>query len=323
LYNTAKKKSNCAEIMTIIEENAVSKTPYVYSFAIIDKNNIEDKLSYYLMKISYDFISRHTKIEYARDLNGENKLFDNLRLAYNRKLFLHSHEGKLDNDDKVFAKNGEGIKIQQKIMSIITYDITIENYNDIINDIDIKIINIFRDLNIDSYDDFIYTKFTDNLQIHKVSIDNLHNLEPDNIKEINKNLDLIKQEIEGLFNQLLDYLGLQLNYPLDSIDNFFAMKEKAVTNDSNVFGYFDLQTMEIKTIDYVNINDFNNDFFKIVCIDKYNNIYKTYTSMKLLDFTRYFANVNISPSENYEALYSDTIIYNILYANKNKDKISL
>jgi len=83
--------------------------------------------------------------------------------------------------------------------------------------------------------------------------------------------------------------------------------------------------MKIKIIDGVYIDKIDNDFFKIVSVDKYNKIHKTHISMKLLDFTRYNATYaeKIGENEDVELYNSDTIIYNIIYANKNKDKISL
>ena len=113
--------------------------------------------------------------------------------------------------------------------------------------------------------------------------------------------------------------------PLESVDKYFEMKSRRI-NDKKL-RYYDLSSMKIKIIDGVNIDKIYNDFFKIVSVDKYNKIHKTYTSMKLLDFTRYNVNATyaekIGVNEDVELYNSDTIIYNIIYANKNKDKISL
>lgn len=460
LYNTAKKKSNCAEILTIIEENAVSKSPYVYTFAIIDKNSIEDKLSYFLLKIRYDFNTRNTKIEYGKDLNGENKLFDKLLLDYDRKLFLRAGD-KIDKDNTVFQDTDSGIKLQKDILSIVDEKITIDNYSEKLPKIiQLTLFNdIFRELNSldlkDKFTDTIGYKIRDiskgnyNLEkypyddneyvivkswkkflltskeiddhtvkhktkherthkhaspsgsvatthkpqydskgfhIHKhihylsdpkynaevnhnkgyviyddvniailtargytdVSIDNkpidyyndkLYNensyvliageyyvpnvIETDTNNLKNKTLDEINQNLKDIFDFLLDYLELQLNYPLESVNSYFIMQSR----DSNKkkLRYYDLSSMKIKIIDGVNIDKIDNDFFKIVSVDKYNKINKTYTSMKLLDFTRYNATYaeKIGENEDVELYNSDTIIYNIIYANKNKDKISL
>ena len=48
--------------------------------------------------------------------------------------------------------------------------------------------------------------------------------------------------------------------------------------------------------------------------DKDGNTIKTYTANKLIEFTKEFAK---------NKSYNTSIIYNILFANKNKDKISL
>lgn len=390
LYNTAKKKSNCAEILTIIEENAVSKSPYVYTFAIIDKNSIEDKLSYFLLKIRYDFNTRNTKIEYGKDLNGENKLFDKLLLDYDRKFFLRAGD-KIDKDNPVFKDTEESRKLQKDILYIVDEKITIDNYyeklpkitqdtlfTDIFNElnssilkdgftntIDIKIREIRNDKTkldnirsgyvivkswkifsqtaenhtpsnlgytdvsdstnplIDYYNDKLYNEnsyvsIADKYYVPDDIETNTNNLKNNTLDEINENL-------KEIFDFLLDYLGLQLNYPLESVNNYFNMQSRNSNNKK--LRYYDLSSMKIKIIDGVNIDKIDNDFFKIVSVDKYNKIHKTYTSMKLLDFTRYTANATyakkIDEAEDVELYNSDTIIYNIIYANKNKDKISL
>ena len=385
LYNTAKKNSNCAEILTIIEENAVSKSPYVYTFAIIDKDNIEDKLSYFLLKIRYDFNTRNTKIEYGKDLNGENKLFDKLLLDYERKLFLRAGD-KLDKDNTVFKDTEESRKLQKDILSIVK-EITIDNYyeklpkitqdtlfTDIFNElnssilkdgftntIDIKIREIRNDKTkldnirsgyviVKSWKKFLPTAKNptpSNLGYTDVSIDNkpidyykdeLYNnnsyvliageyyvpnvIETDTNNLKNKTLDEINQNLKDIFDFLLDYLELQLNYPLESVNSYFIMQSR----DSNKkkLRYYDLASMKIKIIDGVYIDKIDNDFFKIVSVDKYNKIHKTHISMKLLDFTRYNATYEKNgKNEDFELYSSDNIIYNIIYANKNKDKISL
>jgi len=466
LYNTAKKKSNCAEILTIIEENAVSKSPYVYTFAIIDKNSIEDKLSYFLLKIRYDFNTRNTKIEYGKDLNGENKLFDKLLLDYDRKLFLRVGNKIEDKNNPVFKDTEESRKLQKDILSIVK-EITIDNYyeklpkitqdtlfTDIFNElnssilkdgftntIDIKIREIRNDKTkldnirsgyviVKSWKKFLPTaeERADHTQqhshnhshdddVHKlgyghalssisspssthvywvpqpregdhyidhthyisdpdvanqedhdpsydvyddvniailtargytdVSIDNkpidyykdeLYNnnsyvliageyyvpnvIETDTNNLKNKTLDEINQNLKDIFDFLLDYLELQLNYPLESVNSYFIMQSR----DSNKkkLRYYDLASMKIKIIDGVYIDKIDNDFFKIVSVDKYNKIHKTHISMKLLDFTRYNATYEKNgKNEDFELYSSDNIIYNIIYANKNKDKISL
>lgn len=462
LYNTAKKKSNCAEILTIIEENAVSKSPYVYSFAIIDKDNIEDKLSYFLLKIRYDFNTRNTKIEYGKDLNGENKLFDKLLLDYNRKLFLHADNNKINKDNTVFQDDDSGKALQEKILSIVN-EITIDNYSeklpeiiqetlfikifeglgltgskseftgtvainkklqdinsdkvalddiitninndDIINKV---LVNSWKELSITDDDRTKHTQehshghdfaivahhhaditsshpraplHTTHMHTHYISdptykdkdnhddgyevhddiniailtarsytdvsvsgkpIDYYNNklfnknsyffinskyyvpdkfeTDPENL--INNKLDKINENLKDIFDFLLDYLGLQLNYPLESVNNYFNMKSRNSNNKK--LRYYDLASMKIKIIDGVNIDKIDNDFFKIVSVDKYNKIHKTYTSMKLLDFTRYNATYEKIGEKDDNSLYSsDNIIYNIIYANKNKDKISL
>ena len=86
-------------------------------------------MSYFLLKIRYDFNTRNTKIEYGKDLNGENKLFDKLLLDYNRKLFLLADNKKIDNDNTVFQDNESGKALQKKILSIVN-EITIDNYSE-------------------------------------------------------------------------------------------------------------------------------------------------------------------------------------------------
>ena len=64
----------------------------------------------------------------------------------------------------------------------------------------------------------------------------------------------------------------------------------------------------------INMAAINSNKYKYLCTDKNGNIIKTYTANKLVEFTKEFSN---------NSSYNTTIINNILFANKNKDKISL
>ena len=68
------------------------------------------------------------------------------------------------------------------------------------------------------------------------------------------------------------------------------------------------------SINNINMESLNSTKYKFVCVDKDGNVIKTYTANKLIEFTKEFAK---------NKSYNTSIIYNILFANKNKDKISL
>lgn len=93
-----------------------------------------------------------------------------------------------------------------------------------------------------------------------------------------------------------------------------ALKYKNNKNNYKNFNYFDLNTMNGMSIDNINMASLNSTKYKFVCVDKDDKEIKTYTANKLIEFTKEF-------SKN--KFYNTSIIYNILFANKNKDKISL
>ena len=111
-----------------------------------------------------------------------------------------------------------------------------------------------------------------------------------------------------------------LRYQLKKMKNSDVYKTYLLTKDKygddlSKFYYFDLNTMKPVYIDGVNVKALNNiNEYKYFCVDETGNLVKTHTANLLVDFTKIYS---------YNINHSTSLIYNILFANKNKDKISL
>lgn len=80
------------------------------------------------------------------------------------------------------------------------------------------------------------------------------------------------------------------------------------------FYYFDLKMMKSNYIDNINVDVLNSDIYRYLSIDANNKVVKNYSSNTLLKFTKEY-----SMNENYNT----SIVYDILFAKKNIDKLSL
>jgi hypothetical protein len=80
------------------------------------------------------------------------------------------------------------------------------------------------------------------------------------------------------------------------------------------FYYFDLKLMKGSYLEGINTDVLNSDIYSYISIDANNKVVKNYSSNTLLKFTKEY-----SMNENYNT----SIIYDILFAKKNIDKLSL
>jgi hypothetical protein len=80
------------------------------------------------------------------------------------------------------------------------------------------------------------------------------------------------------------------------------------------FYYFDLKFMKSAYLEGINTDILNSDIYSYISIDANNKVVKNYSSNTLLKFTKEY-----SMNENYNT----SIIYDILFAKKNIDKLSL
>jgi len=315
VYKNAKKISNCNNIIKIIEENKVSKTPYIYNIIIINHDKISLSSHNYLIKIIYNFKSKKTKIEYGTDTGTDNNVFNSMGPEYDKIL----NTVKMLED---YSSNNENIKNKylnnyNKLYDLITKSDEIDEKN-----LNIKLIDIFDDNNNSIKNEIIeFIKIYDVEKAENaIKIFSKYN---NKIYEDTSDINKIKNYIKRLYNELIELLEIssyrsmkmaKINLIKNSELYKRALKYKQNKSNYNNFNYFDLNTMNGMSIDNINIVSLNSTKYKFVCVDKDGNVIKTYTANKLIEFTKEF-------SKNKS--YNTSIIYNILFANKNKDKISL
>ena len=136
-------------------------------------------------------------------------------------------------------------------------------------------------------------------------------------------IDKIKGYIKNIYNELIELSGIS-QYQSEKMARINLIKGSDLYKKAEIynktkgsyknFNYFDLRTMSNITDSSINMAAINSNKYKYLCTDKNGNIIKTYTANKLVEFTKEFSN---------NSSYNTTLINNILFANKNKDKISL
>lgn len=315
VYKNAKKISNCNNITKIIEENKVSKTPYIYNIIIINHDNISLSSHNFLIKIVYNFKSKTTKIQYGTDTGADNNVFNSMGPEYDKIL---NTVKMLEND----SSNDENIKNKylnnyNKLYDLITKSDEIDEKN-----LNVKLIDIFDDNTNSIKNEIIeFIKIYDVEKAEKaIKIFSNYN---NKIYEDTSDIKKIKNYIKRLYNELIELLEIssyrsmklaKINLIKKSELYKRALKYKQNKSNYKNFNYFDLNTMNGMSIDNINMASLNSTKYKFVCVDKDGNTIKTYTANKLIEFTKEFAK---------NKSYNTSIIYNILFANKNKDKISL
>ena len=314
VYKNAKKISNCNNITKIIEENKVSKTPYIYNIIIINHDKISLSSHNFLIKIVYNFKSKTTKIQYGTDTGTDNNVFNSMGPEYDKIL---NTVKMLEDDDS----NNENIKNKylnnyNKLYDLITKSDEINDEN-----LNIILIEIFDDNNSIKNEIIEFIKIYDVEKADKaIDIFSKYN---NKIYEDTGDINEIKNYIKRLYNELIELLEIssyrsmklaKINLIKNSELYKRALKYKQNKSNYKNFNYFDLNTMNGMSIDNINMVSLNSTKYKFVCIDKDGNVIKTYTANKLIEFTKEFAK---------NKSYNTSIIYNILFANKNKDKISL
>ena len=314
VYKNAKKISNCNNITKIIEENKVSKTPYIYNIIIINHDKISLSSHNFLIKIVYNFKSKTTKIQYGTDTGTDNNVFNSMGPEYDKIL----NTVKMLEDDN---SNNENIKNKylnnyNKLYDLITKSDEINDEN-----LNIILIEIFDDNNS------IKNEIIEFIKIYDVEkADNAMNLFSkynNKIYEDTSDIKEIKNYIKRLYNELIELLEIssyrsmklaKINLIKNSELYKRALKYNQNKSNYKNFNYFDLNTMNGMSIDNINMASLISTKYKFICVDKDGNVIKTYTANKLIEFTKEFAK---------NKSYNTSIIYNILFANKNKDKISL
>jgi len=111
-------------------------------------------------------------------------------------------------------------------------------------------------------------------------------------------------------NDIAEKLMGELNKMSDKPQPIVYKKNNTYKN----FYYFDLRMMKSDYIEGINTDVLNSDIYSYISIDGHNKVVKNYSSNMLLKFTKEY-----SMNENYNT----SIIYDILFAKNNMNKLSL
>jgi len=323
VYKNAKRISNCNNIIKIIDENSVSKTPYIYSVIIINSDKIALSSHNFLIRITYNFNTKNTKFEYGTDKGTDNKIFNVMGHKYDEVLKTVSGMQKsIDESNNGGANPDES----HHIRIYINQKNTINDLNDKPDSIDnnnleSELMKIFNDSDSIKNQIFRFLKLYDNDKA--IRSNDIFNKYENLIYENPDDIEKIKGYIRNIYNELIELSGIS-QYKSEKIAKINLIKgsdlyKKAeiynkTKNSYKNFNYFDLRTMSNISDSSINMAAINSNKYKYLCTDKNGNIIKTYTANKLVEFTKEFSN---------NSSYNTTIINNILFANKNKDKISL
>ena len=322
VYKNAKRMSNCNNIIKIIDENSVSKTPYIYSIIIINSDKIALSSHNFLIRITYNFKTKNTKFEYGTDRGTDNKIFNVMGHKYDEILeTVIKIQDSIDAIDEGNAKTDESQHIRKYIYQKNTIYDLIDNLDSIDNDLESKLMKIFNDSDSKKNQIFRFLKLYDNDKaiLSNDIFNKYENLIYENIDDIDK----IKGYIKNIYKELLELSGIS-QHQSDKIARINLIKGSDLYKKAEIykktkgsyknFNYFDLRTMSNISDSSINMAAINSNKYKYLCTDKNGNIIKTYTANKLVEFTKEFSN---------NSSYNTTLINNILFANKNKDKISL
>lgn len=276
-------------------------------YYLIAYQNILYKMSYYYYAIQYQLND-----VYNTDINYYNLLF-NLMFIFISSIItiiiywdnVYKNSVKISNCNSIIKV----IEDNSVIKNPYIYSIIIVNINKIdssLNNYVIKITYDFKNKNTEFYygSDYGYENNIFNSMAEKHS-----NIER-KIKEIEEN---IRNENDM---DILDKLGYQLKIMKESdvYKSYLLNKEKR-KDDLTKFYYFNLNNMKPSYKEGVNVKALNNiNEYKYFCVNESGNAIKTHTAKLLIDFTKLYAS-NVD--------HSTSLMYNILFAYKNKDKISL
>ena len=323
VYKNAKRISNCNNIIKIIDENSVSKTPYVYSIIIINSDKIALSSHNFLIRITYNFKTKNTKFEYGTDRGTDNKIFNVMGPKYDEILeTVIKIQASIDAINEGNAETDESQHIRKYIYQKNTIYDLIDKLDSIDNDnLESKIMKIFNDSDSTKNEILIFLKLYDNDKA--IRSNDIFNKYENLIYENFDDIDRIKGYIRNIYNELLELSGIS-QHQSDKIAKINLIKGSDLYKKAEIynktkgsyknFNYFDLRTMSNIQDSSINMAAINSNKYKYLCTDKNGNIIKTYTANKLVEFTKEFSN---------NSSYNTTLINNILFANKNKDKISL
>jgi len=323
VYKNAKRISNCNNIIKIIDENSVSKTPYIYSIIIINSDKIALSSHNFLIRITYNFNTKNTKFEYGTDKGTDNKIFNVMGPKYDEVLkTVDEMQASVDASNEGNTDSVESQHIRKYINQKNTIYDLIDKLDSIDNDnLESELMKIFNDSDSTKNQVFRFLKLYDNDKA--IRSNDIFNKYENLIYENPDDIEKIKGYIKNIYNELIELSGIS-QYQSDKMARINLIKGSELYKKAEIynktkgsyknFNYFDLRTMSNIPDSSINMAAINSNKYKYLCTDKNGNIIKTYTANKLVEFTKEFSN---------NSSYNTTLIYNILFANKNKDKISL
>ena len=302
IYSEAKKISKCGTILTIVEENTYRKNPYVYNIIVIDNNSLDTKISNHIIKIQYDFIKVKTTIEFV---NNKAALYLAERdiIRYQQKLIKDLLEDFNKRDTTIVIIPKETIN---SFNNLYTTDTIYRSFTTIV-DVEIKnrirkeLADEIKETNIASNDIGI-TRLTNEREtyISNYGIKSLEELIRDyeKLTERNKKIDYIKDFI-------ID------NYKL-YIYKLLTKYKKYDEKRPHVY-YINLKSLDAEIVENISSEIFNTpEKYKILCVDENDKPIYNYSSNELIKFTQNYAINNE---------YNPSIIYDIMHAKNNNDKI--
>ena len=131
--------------------------------------------------------------------------------------------------------------------------------------------------------------------------------------EIYNKIELFEKQTSTI-DQIKVIIDVETECNIKKIKNDLLKYKKYNDNDNSLkVKYFNLRNMDVDTIENINPIIFNSpEKYKYLCVDENNNPIYNYSSKELIKFTKNYAK---------EQDYNPSIIYDIIYAKINNDKV--
>jgi Ca2+/Na+ antiporter len=303
IYSEAKKISKCGTILTIVEENTYRKNPYVYNIIVIDNNSLDTKISNHIIKIQYDFMKVKTTIEFVNNKAAlyleERNIFKYQRELIKDLLIKFNERG--DKTNPIISND----KIK-KFDTLVTTNTIYDEFNKIVNS---EITDhIKSELAKEITSDDIATnhigiqRLTNERETYKSNygIKSLEEL----IRDYNDRESFAKK-IDYITNFIIDNYKLYIYKLLTKYKNYDEKRPHVY--------YINLKNFNTEIIENISSEIFNTpEKYKILCVDENDKPIYNYSSNELIKFTQNYAINNE---------YNPSIIYDIMHAKNNNDKI--
>ena len=302
IYSEAKKISKCGTILTIVEENTYRKNPYVYNIIVIDNNSLDTKISNHIIKIKYDFMKVKTTIEFVNNKEDPNiikyqqELIKNLFNDFNK---IGDTKNPIISDDKI-----------KEFDTLLTTNNIYKKFNEIVDNqkphIRLKLAGeITTDIATNHKG---IARLTSERETYKSNygIKSLEELIRDYEKITYTDKDKEKEEkIDYITNFIIDNYKLYIYKLLTKYINYDEKRPHVY--------YINLKNFNTEIIENISSEIFNTpEKYKILCVDENDKPIYNYSSNELIKFTQNYAINNE---------YNPSIIYDIMHAKNNNDKI--